>query len=292
MSDFLQRLAERTFGSAAIVQPLISSRFTSQLATPGQSPMSGAAHPLPVASPPTAAPGPLPPARPSHRIEPHPIEPHRIEPHRIEPHRIEPPDDASTVRDELLLPQPIPNPSAIGEGPAETASPHDRRAATVPHPAAEVALASQIIRSVAQPLAASGNRIAEGIRATPVLTIPEANTSAQALFRPQEAPGREEARLTKDARSIAADPGRARLEQAERQQRAEPLVSTVPLELDAKRPEIGVQQASAEPKVIQVTIGRIEIRASVSAPPVRKTPPQARAIGLDEYLSHRQGRPR
>ncbi len=278
MSDFLQRLAERTLGSAAIVQPLISSRFTSQLATPDRSQMSSEPYELPVASPPTAALGPMPTASP----------PRHNVPHRNGPHQIGPPHDASTVRDELLLPQPIPSPSAIGEGPAETAGPNDRRAAMVSPPAAEVAGASQTIGSAAQPFAASENRIAEGIRAIPVLTIPEANISAQAPFRPHEASGREDAQLIKAARSIAAEPGSARLEQAERRQRAEPLVPTAPPELHAGRPEIGAPQASADPAVIQVTIGRIEIRATVTAPPVRKTPPQARAIGLDEYLSHRQ----
>jgi hypothetical protein len=45
----------------------------------------------------------------------------------------------------------------------------------------------------------------------------------------------------------------------------------------------------ANAPTIQVTIGRVEIRATVEATPARKASTKAPAMSLDEYLRQRQG---
>lgn len=49
------------------------------------------------------------------------------------------------------------------------------------------------------------------------------------------------------------------------------------------------KHAGHEPSTVQVTIGRVEIRATMASPPVRKTPPRSPAMSLDEYLKQRNG---
>lgn len=53
-------------------------------------------------------------------------------------------------------------------------------------------------------------------------------------------------------------------------------------------PQFGRARATDEP-TIQVTIGRVEIRATVAQTPTRKTPTHRPAMSLDEYLKQRNG---
>jgi hypothetical protein len=53
-------------------------------------------------------------------------------------------------------------------------------------------------------------------------------------------------------------------------------------------PPLGVER-SADTPTIQVTIGRVEIRATVESPPARKPPAKAPVMSLDEYLRQRNG---
>lgn len=50
-----------------------------------------------------------------------------------------------------------------------------------------------------------------------------------------------------------------------------------------------VTDRTAEAPTIQVTIGRVEIRATVASTPTRKTPTQSPVMSLDEYLKQRNG---
>lgn len=49
------------------------------------------------------------------------------------------------------------------------------------------------------------------------------------------------------------------------------------------------QSAVSESPTIQVTIGRVEIRAAIASAPVRKTLARSPAMNLDEYLKQRNG---
>jgi hypothetical protein len=53
-------------------------------------------------------------------------------------------------------------------------------------------------------------------------------------------------------------------------------------------PQFGMARATDAP-TIQVTIGRVEIRATVASTPTRKTPTHTPAMSLDEYLKQRNG---
>jgi hypothetical protein len=53
-------------------------------------------------------------------------------------------------------------------------------------------------------------------------------------------------------------------------------------------PPLGVER-SADTPTIQVTIGRVEIRATVESPPARKPQAKAPVMSLDEYLRQRNG---
>jgi hypothetical protein len=53
-------------------------------------------------------------------------------------------------------------------------------------------------------------------------------------------------------------------------------------------PQVVMSQATDTP-TIQVTIGRVEIRATVASAPTRKTSTQKPVMGLDEYLKQRNG---
>ena len=57
---------------------------------------------------------------------------------------------------------------------------------------------------------------------------------------------------------------------------------------DRRAPEFGMVRATDAP-TIQVTIGRVEIRATVASTPTRKTPTHTPAMSLDEYLKQRNG---
>jgi hypothetical protein len=57
---------------------------------------------------------------------------------------------------------------------------------------------------------------------------------------------------------------------------------------DRMDPQFGMARAMDAP-TIQVTIGRVEIRATVASAPTRKTPTQKPVMGLDEYLKQRNG---
>lgn len=51
----------------------------------------------------------------------------------------------------------------------------------------------------------------------------------------------------------------------------------------------GNQHAEHAPRTVQVTIGRVEIRATVATAPARKTAARSPAMSLDEYLKQRNG---
>lgn len=53
-------------------------------------------------------------------------------------------------------------------------------------------------------------------------------------------------------------------------------------------PQFGMAQATDAP-TIQVTIGRVEIRATIASTPIRKAPTHTPAMSLDEYLKQRNG---
>jgi hypothetical protein len=53
-------------------------------------------------------------------------------------------------------------------------------------------------------------------------------------------------------------------------------------------PQLAAERVADAP-TIQVTIGRIEIRATVEPAPTRKASTKALAMSLDEYLRQRQG---
>lgn len=53
-------------------------------------------------------------------------------------------------------------------------------------------------------------------------------------------------------------------------------------------PQLAAERVADAP-TIQVTIGRVEIRATVASAPTRKTPAQAPVMSLDEYLRQRNG---
>lgn len=53
-------------------------------------------------------------------------------------------------------------------------------------------------------------------------------------------------------------------------------------------PQLAAERVSDAP-TIQVTIGRVEIRATVESTPARKAPTKALAMSLDEYLRQRNG---
>jgi len=57
---------------------------------------------------------------------------------------------------------------------------------------------------------------------------------------------------------------------------------------DRTAPQFGQAHATNEP-TIQVTIGRVEIRATVLPTPTRKTPTHRSAMSLDDYLKQRNG---
>lgn len=52
------------------------------------------------------------------------------------------------------------------------------------------------------------------------------------------------------------------------------------------------QERREETTEVHVHIGRIEVRATVAAPPARKTPARSPTMSLDDYLKQRSGRPR
>lgn len=49
------------------------------------------------------------------------------------------------------------------------------------------------------------------------------------------------------------------------------------------------KRSEQEQHTVQVTIGRVEIRATVASTPTRKTPVKSSAMSLDEYLKRRNG---
>lgn len=57
---------------------------------------------------------------------------------------------------------------------------------------------------------------------------------------------------------------------------------------EAADAQFGMARATDAP-TIQVTIGRVEIRATVASTPARKTPTHRPAMSLDEYLKQRNG---
>lgn len=57
---------------------------------------------------------------------------------------------------------------------------------------------------------------------------------------------------------------------------------------EAAAPQFGMAHPTDAP-TIQVTIGRVEIRATVPPTPTRKAPTHRSAMGLDEYLKQRNG---
>jgi hypothetical protein len=54
----------------------------------------------------------------------------------------------------------------------------------------------------------------------------------------------------------------------------------------------GGQAPVSDEPTIQVTIGRVEIRATVAPAPARKPVPRPPAMSLDEYLKRRNEAPR
>ena len=53
-------------------------------------------------------------------------------------------------------------------------------------------------------------------------------------------------------------------------------------------PQLAAERVADAP-TIQVTIGRVEIRATVESPPARKPLAKAPVMSLDEYLRQRNG---
>jgi hypothetical protein len=139
-------------------------------------------------------------------------------------------------------------------------------------------------------------------------TAPEAASPGK---RPEAHPGRVgpiEPRLARPTRQSETSPPS---ETAEREASAIgrlPVLATKPRPADAKMPtseathitlatpsgrerEQREQRASqASPSTIQVTIGRIEVRATTVAEPRQKSRPSSAATSLEDYLRHRSGR--
>jgi len=283
MSDFFQRLAERTLGTAAIVQPLFWSRFTPPAATREPSPLSDGFQELAGTVQPPAAPGPAPAsgAPQGWRLQDGVS------------------DDAAATRSELRLPQPTLRPSVEEAPAAETAEVSERWTAT--HPTIDRSIVTSSNSAGSRLPATSSQRPAAGMHVDPAMPAPAASGSLQRPHHGPDAgldglPSHSVSAVQNDARRYDSQqrtvppptPGPARSEQMVRRPRVEPQAATIPLERVAERPAVAPPTRS-EPAVIQVTIGRLEVRANVTAPAVRKPPPKSPAIGLNEYLSRRDG---
>ena len=73
-----------------------------------------------------------------------------------------------------------------------------------------------------------------------------------------------------------------------------PTVKVAPAVITAPAPDTAIEMPEPESLApIHVTIGRVEVRAIMSAPPpqpvVRPAVPEQRALSLDEYLKQRKG---
>jgi len=91
--------------------------------------------------------------------------------------------------------------------------------------------------------------------------------------------------VTADARETAParEPGRAP---------GEPLPVRSRLSLPPRRDDRAAERPTAPDPIIQVTIGRVEVRASTSPEPRQKPRPANGAGSLDDYLRQRSGRSR
>jgi hypothetical protein len=174
-----------------------------------------------------------------------------------------------------------PSPSRVGvfreAGPGAEPIVAERRVAPSPSPTAGTAEAA------AQPLkpADTGARAAQGRRATrraeivaapPALPAGDAETTAQAAE-----PGSRTPPEVVAVRPVAAPPAGLI---------AQPQVKRAAAEMPSSRAQPAARAESAP--AIQVTIGRIEVRATPPPPVPAKQAPRLPAMSLEEYLSQRK----
>lgn len=121
---------------------------------------------------------------------------------------------------------------------------------------------------------------------------PGGTTHEEAGFAPARvsaAPGTVEERATS---AVARSRSLASALESEAPARSRP-VANGPGETAVRQPAMAqADGANAAPPIVQVTIGRIEVRAvTPSAPPAPRAParPQGPALSLDEYLRRRNG---
>lgn len=297
MSDFFERLAARAWGAAAVVQPLIAPRYAPPSASP-EPLLSGAESQILSAttspasnSPPTdsAAAGPMGTAQPAQPTS--------------WPQQNEPTSNGSVASTNSRSSPAIRSPAAREQEDSIAAVDIDLPSTAAHSPV--IASPASLLRSdVSQLLNITNPRESPvSVRAVPAAKRARSDTLAKPTSARAGVPG--EATVLPSVPAVPDEAPQARLHQPASLPQARELA---PWEADlsrlhaesrtpSMRPAPDTQRpviaplAPAESAVIQVTIGRLEVRAQLTAPTVRKAIPKSPAIGLDEYLNqHPRGR--
>lgn len=296
MSDFFERLAERAWGAATIVQPLIAPRYAPPSATP-EPLLSGAESQLRSAtgSPATSSPATESPITDLPAAES--IEIAKVTKTAQRPPRNKQTGDVSVAPSDLRSSPAIQGPVAWGRQDSAAVVEFDKSA-----PAAQSPVTASTTKAIQSDVSQLRNltkprETPADVRAAPAAKLARSDSLAKPLSARPSVSG-EASTLS----SVAAA-----LDDVPQTQLPQPAGLPVVREPAPWRPELSRSQTEsrlpsvrsdpnqpppaitlpvpAEPAVIQVTIGRIEVRAQLTAPTVRKAIPKSPTIGLDEYLN-------
>lgn len=281
-TDFLSRLAAKAVGTAPLVEPRLPSRFETRPEVPGE---TGPAWEAPLETEAEVRSAPAVPARRRPVPEPAAVGPGPREAEEADPGhqaRPRPPREAGRAAQPALAaaqPPPPPQPQPV--------------AVTAPAPASpsieEVGAVSDIPRPLFVPTP----------RAEP--WTPPATAAPPPALQPLPAAERERDRPFPRAPE-AAEAVRPVAKSVE-----EPAESSrppaAPLDLAIRMPEVRPRPTRGEiraaepapaprPPVVNITIGRVEVRApAAAAPPARPArPPRQEPQSLADYLKQRSGR--
>jgi hypothetical protein len=267
MSDFLHRLAARALGTGPVVQPIVPTMFAPDggLEQTEARPDRPARDPAPPIE--TVAPAPAGVVR--HATLPEPAESFR--PERTRPVEAVPLNDPGPVRETLV--------AAVHEGPVGE---------TLVVAAADVPSAGLAMR-LELPSRRSDENPSPGSTATTVRDQPDPDPAPRAGsilgFEEHPLDRANVSSLARDFREIppAAPRREAGQPAAGVAARERPLATPLPRGFERARVE-------AQPPVVRVTIGRIDVRADFPAPVSHNaTPrqPRSAARSLDDYLKER-----